>query len=143
MPAFGLQQSPVGQHALHPGGLIHSAVPGRTDQLRIAVPNESHIIPADIVSSLGQGNTMAGAKMLDQMFRRQQKAGLAHGGHVHGGLGPVPIVAAGGEYAVTPEEVAALGGGDMKRGHDLIDQMIKRVREYTIKRLKTLPPPKK
>jgi len=140
---FGLPAPPAPEnalgHPLHPAGLINSPVPGRTDQLRIAVEPESHIIPADIVSALGQGNTMAGAKMLDQMLGTH----MATGGKVAGLGAPVDIVAAGGEYNVPPETVRRLGGGDMSRGHKVLDDMIARVRDYTAKRLKTLPKPKK
>lgn len=149
--SFGLPKSPIYPggiahpesigHQFHPGGLIHSHVPGRTDQLRIAVPHESHVIPADVISGLGQGNTMAGSRMMDQMLGRHR--GYLHRGGKVSGVGHVPIVAAGGEYVVTPEEVAAIGRGDMKKGHDTLDDMIKRVRNYTVKRLKKLPPPKK
>lgn len=143
LSAYGLPPGPAQQmnslgHPLHQGGLINSPIPGRTDQLRISVAPESHIIPADIVSALGQGNTMAGAQMLDQMLGMN----FARGGKV-AGLGEVPIVAAGGEYNVPPEVVKRLGGGDVDKGHKLLDQMITRVRGYTAKRLKKLPPPKK
>lgn len=51
----------------HTKGLLTSSVPGRTDKLPIKVKPGSYVIPADILSSsaLGQGNTMAGGKMLD------------------------------------------------------------------------------
>src|SRR5262249_42417841 len=49
-------------------GMIHSDVPGRTDRLPMTVPKNSYIIPADIPSGLGQGNSMAGAKLLSQIL---------------------------------------------------------------------------
>jgi hypothetical protein len=55
----------------------------------------------------------------------------------------VDIVAAGGEFIVPPDKVAELGGGDLKRGHDLLDAMVKHIRKTTIKTLKRLPGPKK
>src|ERR1700744_3631855 len=71
-------------HPLHLGGLIDSATPGRTDQLRISVQPESHIIPADVVSGLGQGNTAAGAQMLNQLLGVPSGGlgGFAKGGDV-------------------------------------------------------------
>src|SRR6185312_5832853 len=48
----------------HPGGFISSAVAGRTDRLPLAVGTDSHVLPADVVSGLGQGNSMAGAHVL-------------------------------------------------------------------------------
>jgi hypothetical protein len=55
----------------------------------------------------------------------------------------VPIIAAGGEYKVSPEQVLRLGRGSYKRGHDLLDAFILEVRKRTIKDMKNLPGPKK
>jgi hypothetical protein len=52
----------------HPGGFIHSPVAGRTDHLALAVPVDSHVIPADVVSGIGEGNSLNGAALLDRMF---------------------------------------------------------------------------
>ena len=50
-------------------GMINSAVPGRTDKLNLNVPTGSYIIPADIPGAIGQGNSLAGAAILDKMFK--------------------------------------------------------------------------
>jgi hypothetical protein len=52
----------------HPLGQIESTIPGRTDQIPASVAADSYVIPADVVSGLGEGNTMAGAKLIDMMF---------------------------------------------------------------------------
>jgi hypothetical protein len=49
-------------------GIIHMAVGGRTDHLPMNVYANSYVIPADVVSGLGEGNTLAGGKVLDHMF---------------------------------------------------------------------------
>jgi hypothetical protein len=49
-------------------GLLKSSGHGRTDTLPINVPSGSYVLPADVVSGLGQGNTIAGAKVLDRVF---------------------------------------------------------------------------
>jgi len=43
--------------------LIHSNVPGRVDRIPMKARTGSYVLPADVVSGLGQGNTTAGAKM--------------------------------------------------------------------------------
>ena len=43
--------------------LISSSVPGRVDRIPMRAGSGSYILPADVVSGLGQGNTMAGAAM--------------------------------------------------------------------------------
>src|SRR6266436_1701231 len=51
-------------------GMIKSIVPGRTDKLNLNVPSGSYIIPADIPSAIGQGNSTAGGAILDKMFNK-------------------------------------------------------------------------
>ncbi len=49
-------------------GPLLGATDGRADDVNTSVPNGSHIIPADIVSALGEGNSVAGAAKLGKMF---------------------------------------------------------------------------
>lgn len=49
-------------------GLITMAVGGRTDHLPMNVLEGSYVLPADIVSGLGEGNTLAGSKLISTMF---------------------------------------------------------------------------
>src|SRR5260221_2285575 len=108
-------------------GLINSATPGRTDVHPLDVPAGSYVLPADVVSGLGEGNTMAGAAVVDRMLgsmpwgiKDQPHRGGGRGipsppapAHLaHGGARPsvqegrAPIIAAGGEYVIPPETVA-------------------------------------
>jgi hypothetical protein len=189
----------------------------------------SYVLPADIVSALGEGNTMAGSKVVDHMFAGQpahkasggttigmsQKpqflqssrtlpgdvelgvngedtAGsallgnmfnsgpfgtsakapqfspvvrpslgqysqmqqmfnppiptkkAAHGGPIlSGNRRPVPIVAAGGEYVIDPDDVSRYGGGDINKGHDKLDEFVKHVRKHLVKTLNKLPGPRR
>ena len=156
-------------------GPIHSSVAGRTDHLPIHVPSGSYVIPADIISSLGEGNTMAGFKVAQSIFSAtpdgEKKLGQSlpyvgggmpyeasggpygEGGLPYGAEPPpkarggysetVPIVAAGGEYVISPEEVASVGGGNVEDGHRILDEFVKQQRAKTVKTLKNLPGPKK
>jgi len=167
----GIPAPPVGKvHA----GPIHSAVAGRTDHLPMHVASGSYVIPADIISAMGEGNTNAGFKQMKRIF-----AGIPYGGNrgpygqpvgalpYGGGAMPygqgatpygaqmphraeggfdkeaVPIVAAGGEYVLAPHQVAWAGGGDVDRGHRVLDEWVLRMRKKTIDTLKHLAPPKK
>lgn len=116
-------------------GPIHSNVAGRTDHLPINVPSGSYVIPADIISAMGEGNTMAGFKYANAVFGIQQNSPEHE---------PVEIVAAGGEYVITPENVAdRIGGGDVDAGHKNLDEFVKDYRAKTIKTLSKLPGPKR
>lgn len=114
-------------------GPIHSAVAGRTDHLPINVPSGAYVIPADIVSAMGEGNTMAGFQILNDMFGIQ-KLGDETG---------TEIVAAGGEYVISPAACSKIGGGDIERGHKTLDDFVKKYRASTVKTLQKLPGPKK
>lgn len=116
-------------------GPLHSRVPGRTDHLAITVPEGSFVIPADVVSYLGEGNSTAGLDRASEMFP-SPRALRANGGKV-------PIAAAGGEFVVDPETVKQIGGGDLKRGHDRLDQFVLKTRQQHINHLKRLPRPEK
>lgn len=125
-------------------GPIHSPVAGRTDHLPMHVPAGSYVIPADVVSGYGEGNTMAGFKRLNMTFGHKGGApkGRAEGGAAMAGE-PVPIVAAGGEYVIHPDVIVQIGGGDMDRGHKELDDFVKASRAKTVKTLQKLPGPKK
>jgi hypothetical protein len=140
-------------------GPIQSHVAGRTDHLPMHVKSGSYVIPADIISAMGEGNTMAGFKSAKIVFGGTpygQKGSAygqpsspygadmprkADGGQIDDPL--VPIIAAGGEYVITPEEVINVGGGDIDYGHQVLDSFVKKMRAKTIETLKKLPGPKK
>jgi hypothetical protein len=56
---------------------------------------------------------------------------------------PVPIVAAGGEYVIHPEDIKHLSGGDLDEGHKALDDFVVKMRAKTVKTLRKLPGPKK
>jgi hypothetical protein len=137
-------------------GPIHSSVAGRTDHLPMHVPSGSYVLNADTVSHMGENNTIAGFKNVRRMFsgvpRGQGSApygqsggpyGMAKGGTAEGKQVGVPIVAAGGEYVLHPDEVRWVGDGDLDAGHKVLDEFQKRMRKEMISTLKKLAPPKK
>lgn len=100
-------------------GLVAGRSPGQADALNRAVPQGSFIVPASVVSALGQGNTAAGAAALHSM--------MTPAGPKAGGLQPQPMSMAGpqpgmsgghggnvrtqlsgGEFEITPQQLAAL-----------------------------------
>lgn len=134
-------------------GPIHSNVAGRTDHLPMHVKSGSYVIPADIISAMGEGNSMAGFKVAQSIFSKmpygapemkgmpydEPAVAKAGGGEVD----TVPIVAAGGEYVIPPEDVVEIGSGDLDHGHRILDEFVKKYRAKTIKTLQNLPGPKK
>lgn len=121
-------------------GPIVSAVPGRTDDHAMKVPAGAYVVNADTVSHLGQNNSMAGLKVLEKMFARY-RTGKPKPKKAAGGA--IDIMAAGGEYVIEPEVVAAIGGGNLQRGHRILDKWMQDMRKDHIKTLKSLPGPAK
>jgi hypothetical protein len=134
-------------------GPIRSPVAGRTDHLPMHVHSGSYVIPADIISAMGEGNTEAGFKVANTIFTPVpdmkgmpgMDAQLGLPGKAEGGsIGPpVPIVAAGGEYVIHPDDVTRMGGGDIDRGHKELDDFVRSYRAKTVQTLRKLPGPKK
>lgn len=162
VPFFG--GAPDVEKKIHTGP-IHSAVAGRTDHLPVHVYSGSYVIPADIISAMGEGNTMAGFKVASEIFERPSYMKGTPGQPVLGGqigaqalpelpnkkaeggaIGEneaVPVVLAGGEYVIHPSDVANLGRGDLDRGHAILDKFVKGMRAQAVQTLKNLPGPKK
>jgi hypothetical protein len=163
-------------------GLVTSSGAGRTDQIPMSVGSDSHVIPAAEMAGLGQGNGLFGGRALTEALRigpygvplpqhmrgpgpprpppayHMQGLGMAGGGRSEEPQHKSPILVAGGEYIIPPEDwigedehgqlhlhagVRSLGRGDMKKGHEAIDRMIMNIRRDTIDFLKHAPAPKK
>ncbi len=138
-------------------GFLATSTPGRSDVIKGTPAADSYVLPADLVSGIGHGNSLAGGKILDSMFKSGPYGmALPHAG---GGRGPprpppafhmkaggvppekVDVMLAGGEYVVEPEAVLAIGGGNAKRGHRILDAFVKHMRAKTIKQMSSLPGP--
>ena len=127
-----------GGAVVHAGPIKHDAAGGRTDTVPLDVASGSYVIPADIISGIGQGDTTAGYHKLTQMFGPQApKPAQA------AGAPSVPILAAGGEFVISPETVGRVGNGDLKAGHEALDLWVRMQRRKTIQDLKKLPGPSK
>jgi hypothetical protein len=138
-------------------GLVGDATGGRADKVPGSVKAGSYVMPADVVSAMGQGNTLAGAKSLSRLIGKSpfdgggrppkgKRMGMKHVGHfADGGSADqdVDVNVSGGEYVVPPEAVAELGGGDIDYGHEILDALAMEVRRKNISHLSKLPPPRK
>ena len=160
----------------HPTGLVASATPGRKDVVPLSVASGSYVVPADVVSGISEGNTLAGAGHLEAamhtgpggiplspMHARStiphppSVAHLASGG-MAGGKMPrmvhphewanrqvpdgIPVMVAGGEYILGPDDVKHIGDGDITRGHDKLDQFVLHARSKSLRATAKLPGPK-
>lgn len=139
---------------LHVGPVL-SNVPGRTDNHQVRVPSSSYVLPAAHISSLGQGNTLAGMSMVTKMFGnpgmprivhgpgapKPRMRGLADGGSPEQGYGePISCDISGGEYVLSPEQIINRFG-DIDTGHKALDRWVMETRKKEIATQRRLPPP--
>lgn len=122
-------------------GPVKTPIPGRTDRLPIHVHSGSYVIPADIVSGLGEGNTLAGYEAIKRMFSHHLQAKYGLRGSYHEPREVVPVIVAGGEYILSPEEVEIAGDGDLDKGHAVLDAFVKSQRKKLRQKLAKLPGP--
>jgi hypothetical protein len=116
-------------------GPLMGATGGRADKLPLTVPDHSHVIPADVVSALGQGNTSKGMEILTKMFPPDKSEAVK--------MRSTKIMASDGEFIVTPSNVLKKGHGNIDRGHEVLDHFIVHTRKLNIHQLKHMPPPAK
>lgn len=132
-------------------GPLVSTVPGRTDLHLTHVPSGSYVIPADIVSGHGQGNSLAGMEHLHNLFRMDQKhpiEKLFRGGTTDRHIGkPVPVKLAGGEIVVPPgnlhETMSRISGKklSLEEAHRAMDKWVLLKRKKLRRTLSKLKPP--
>lgn len=111
-------------------GALSGATGGRADALPVDVPDGAYVIPADVVSALGDGNTQAGFEHLKAMFPAAEVS-RARGGRAL----PVKCKLSDGEFVVPPDQVQSHGG------YDTFDKWVMHVRQADIKRRQQLPGP--
>ena len=146
------------------GGFLAGTTGGRADTVKTTAPGGAYVLPADVVAGLGDGNSLAGARVWDEILRSGPRGiplergargmgpprapsvgrgeGWLKGGGVHGQPArPTPVALSHGEIVVAPEHVAMIGGGDIHKGHDKLDQFVLAVRRRYTKHLTQLKPP--
>lgn len=132
-------------------GPLKAPIPGRTDRMKVHVASGSYVIPADIVSGIAEGNSEAGFEIIKKMIEDKKSQGGRVGligkyglnGKYHEARNNIPVIVAGGEFILSPEEVELFGDGDLNAGHKVLDKFVLSQRNKLIKTLKKLPPPAK
>jgi hypothetical protein len=138
-------------------GPIVSTVPGRKDHHAGKVPSGSYVIPADIVSGHGQGNTLAGLDTLQKKFKMgpygvksprivmgtRKPHLMQDGGGVTDPDNMVDVNLSGGELVVPPENLMGYFGPDLKKAHEKADAWVLQQRKKLRKTLANLPGPVK
>ncbi len=166
-PALGMGQmdppwtrsAMSGMNAAPTKGFLAGPTPGRADSVLGKPAPNSFVIPADVISGLGEGNSLAGARAMQMAMstgphgvplprggggrglpRPPPAFHMTRGGHTGG---TVDVALSHGEYVISPEQVAAIGGGDVKRGFRILEKFVEHTRKKIIAKMKALPGPVK
>jgi hypothetical protein len=95
--------------------------------------DDAFVVPADVVSALGNGSTDAGVRLLNQYLGQAmpiEGEGDGLSDDVPATIeGSQPARVADGEVYVPPEIVAQLGNGDPERGAAMLYVMMDKIRE--------------
>lgn len=143
------------------GGFLAGATPGRADSVQTTAPAGAYVWPADVIAGLGEGNSLAGARVLQDIIssgpygtpvgRQGPSRGFPHapqmqarGGATQGGAPEhVPVALSDGEGVTHPDDVRRWGRGNLALGHKIFDHIVKYLRAKHIKELQSLPGPVK
>ncbi len=110
-------------------GLVQGAGAGRKDTVKTLARRGSYVLPADVVSGAGEGNSLAGASAIQRRVAKLGGGKFARGGDVGARADLVPVAFSGGEYVLWPEEVEELGAGDHEAGSQRLDQFVAAIRQ--------------
>jgi len=100
--------------------------------------SNAFVVPADVVSAMGNGSTKAGLAALNQQLRQYAGGGATPIQGPGDGLSDsIPTMIDGkrrarvadGEAYIDPETVARLGGGDVNRGTKKLYRMMDKIRQ--------------
>ena len=95
-------------------GLLNGLTSGRSDQVQTQAPAGSHVIPADVVAGLGEGNTLSGARVMQEIISSGPHGiPMPRGSSGHGTFPRAPAVpqnAKGGQLPVFEAKPRAKGG---------------------------------
>lgn len=122
-----------GKVKVHVGPIIGDTG-GRADEVNMSVPSGAYIIPSDVISGLGGGNTLHGMKIIERMFPHPKGSYGTSKGE------PVPIAAAHGEVSISPEQLKAKFG-DVDHAHKIMDHWVVHERKNIINTMSKLPGP--
>ena len=153
---------PGGSVQVHDHGLIHGPGTGRSDSILMHVPRGGYMVPADIVSGIGHGNSLAGANALDHSFPKDiaSPEGRAH----VRGFAPLmkhpfgsafgqkkmadggdtdytKIMSSAGEYFIHPSAIIKKYGS-LKNGHKVLDHWVQLTRKDNIRKQQKIKPPR-
>jgi hypothetical protein len=115
---------PHGGVGIHTGPIKAPTVPGRTDRIPMKVASNSYVLPADVVSHLGQNNSDAGHSVVGKLFPSGGPGGSALMGAGHHGIGIPKPPRAVSPLGAAPPSLGFYEGGVPDNGTPAVDVIV-------------------
>jgi hypothetical protein len=150
---FGLDMYKIAQEQFADGGMTGYSYDPTTNSYRMAsggltslkaggLREGAFIVPADVISHLGNGSSEAGMKIVQERLKGRPIKGPGDG--MSDSIpttiaGKQPARVANEEAEIPPEVVAALGGGSLERGAKKLYEMMDKIRQDRTGKKKQAP----
>lgn len=118
-------------------GYLMGATKGQDDMKDGYLVEDDFVIPADVVADIGDGNNIAGAKMLENHFKRFDENPRSSNPLIKS---IIPAKVSDGEYVIKAKRVMNMGGGKAADGHKKLYNLINNVRKEKRGGKVSLPP---
>lgn len=132
----GMEEKGHSYPKFNKGGYIDGDAGGQDDNVHRDLPQGSFIVNATDVSMLGDGNSKAGAKKLDELCAKYEH--YSTGDHV---LPKIMAKVSEGEYEIPPHVLTGMGNGSNQKGSKIWEKTLAKLRKH--KGVKKLPPKSK
>jgi hypothetical protein len=122
------------------GGYIDGISGGQDDNRKRDLPEGGYVIDATTVSLIGDGNSKAGKRKLDDLLAKFSTfSHFSKGSKVQSSV--IPAMVSDGEYFIEPKVISSIGKGNNNMGAKIIKKMISNIRNH--KKVRGLPPKSK
>lgn len=122
------------------GHINEGSESGIADNIAKKIPDKSYVWDATSVSLLGDGSSKNGIKKLKEFESHIDKSGVLRGNQHSGYKNLIDAKVSRDEYVMKPKTVAALGGGNFKKGAEMNDRARMNLRRQKGVAQKILPP---
>lgn len=117
---------------------------GTSDNIHAKVPENTFIIPAWIVSALGNGDSSSGHKKIKQWLKDMEESFgweiREKFKHIENGMLDIPVSLSVGEVAILPYHVCMAGHGHLSKGISTLEHLVDVIREHKKKVGDSNPP---
>jgi hypothetical protein len=139
------KEEPVLRHKIKNGELLKGPGDGVSDSIHTKVPSDTFIVNAYTVAMLGNGDSEAGKKVIQEWLADIEKnfsSSSRHWFSFNEKNKKVDVALSTGEIPIFPSHVYMLGKGHLQKGIDLLNKLQEEVKKHKTHPTKGSLPPK-